>query len=58
MRICGNMSGTNSDSHEKVETVWARQKKQMEEKHSRGRPRLQWKDTIRRDMKTWNIREE
>ena len=24
----------------------------------RGRPKLRWKDTIRTDLKAWNIREE
>ena len=24
----------------------------------RGRPKLRWKDTARRDLKGWNIREE
>ena len=30
----------------------------MEGKRPRGRPKLRWKDTTRRDMKAWNIREE
>ena len=30
----------------------------MEGKHPRGRRNLRWKDTVRRDLKTWNIREE
>ena len=30
----------------------------LEGKHPRGRPRLWWKDTVRRDLKAWNIREE
>ena len=24
----------------------------------RGRPKFRWKDTVRRDMKAWSIREE
>ena len=27
-------------------------------KHSRGRLRLRWKDTVRRDLKAWKSREE
>ena len=31
----------------------------MEEKRPRGRPtKLRWKETVRRDLKAWNIREE
>ena len=30
----------------------------MEGKRPRGRPKLRWKDTVRRDLKDWNIREE
>ncbi len=30
----------------------------MEGKPPRGRPKLRWKDTVRRDLKAWNIREE
>ena len=30
----------------------------MERMRPRGRPKLRWKDTIRRDMKAWSIREE
>ena len=30
----------------------------MEGKGPRGRPKLRWKDTARRDLKAWNIREE
>ena len=30
----------------------------MEGKRPRGRPKLRWKDTVRRDMKAWSIREE
>ena len=28
----------------------------MEGKRPRGRPKLRWKDTVRRDLKAWNIR--
>ena len=27
-------------------------------KRPRGRPKLRWKDTVRRDLKSWNIRED
>ena len=30
----------------------------MEGKRPRGRPKLRWKDTVRRDMKEWSIMEE
>ena len=30
----------------------------MEGKRPRGRSKLRWKDTVRTDMKVWNIREE
>ena len=29
----------------------------MEGKRSRGRTKLRWKDTVRRDLKAWKIRE-
>ena len=30
----------------------------MEGKRPRGRPKLRWKDTVKRDMKAWSIKEE
>ena len=30
----------------------------MEGKRPRGRPKLRWKDTVKRDMKAWRIKEE
>ena len=30
----------------------------MEGKRPRGRPKLRWKDTARRDLKVWKIRKE
>ena len=30
----------------------------MEGKRPGGRPKLRWNDTVRRDLKAWNIREE
>ena len=43
------------DETENIRAVVAMQ---MEDKRPGGRPRLQWKDTARRDLKAWNIREE
>ena len=43
------------DETENIRAVVAMQ---MEGKRPGGRPRLQWKDTGRRDLKAWNIREE
>ena len=31
---------------------------ETKEKRPRGSPKLRWKDTVRRDLKAWNIREE
>ena len=28
----------------------------MERKRPRGRPKLRWNDTVRRDLKAWNIK--
>ena len=30
----------------------------MEGKRPRARPKLRWKDTVRRNLKAWNIRDE
>ena len=30
----------------------------IEGKRPRGRPKLRWNDTVRRDLKAWNIKEE
>ena len=55
---------------EKAGVVWPRQKKRRNREHQsscrnedgrkrpRGRPTLRWKDTVRRDLKAWIIREE
>ena len=40
---------------EETEKITAVIDMKMEGKRSRGRPKLQWKDTVRRDMKAWNI---
>ena len=37
---------------------WAVAEMKMEGKRPRGRPKLRWKDTVRRDSKAWSIREE
>ena len=66
----GSKGGTDSDGYEKVGVIWARQVRdetenirevvemKMAVKRPRGRPKLRWKDTARRDLKAWNIREE
>ena len=43
---------------DETENIRAVVEMKMEEKCPRGRPRLQWKDTVRRDLKAWNIGEE
>ena len=43
---------------DETENIRAVAEMQMEGKRPRGRPRLPWKDTVRRDLKAWNIREE
>ncbi len=41
-----------------TETIRAVVEMKMEGKCPRGRPKLRWKDTVRGDLKAWNIREE
>ena len=41
-----------------TENIRAVAEMQMEGKRPRGRPKLRWKDTIRRDLKAWKIKEE
>ena len=43
---------------DETENIRAVVEMKMEGKRHRGRPKLRWKDTIRRDMKVWSIREE
>ena len=43
---------------EETENIRAVVGMKMEGKRRRGRPKLRWKDTVRRDMKAWSIREE
>ena len=43
---------------DETENVRAVVEIKMERKRPRGRPKLRWKDTARRDLKAWNIREE
>ena len=43
---------------DETENVRAVVEMKMEEKRPRGGPKLRWKDTVRRDLKAWNIREE
>ena len=43
---------------DETENIRAVVEMKMEGKRSRGRPKLRWKDTVRRDMKEWSIREE
>ena len=42
----------------RTENIRAVVEMKMEGKRTRGRPKLRWKDTVRRDLKAWNIREE
>ena len=41
-----------------TENIRAVTEMKMEGKHPRGRRKLRWKDTARRDLKAWNIKEE
>ena len=43
---------------DETENILAVVEMKMERKPRRGRPKLRWKDTVRRDPKAWNIREE
>ena len=43
---------------DETENIRAVVEMKMEGKRPRGRPKLRWKDTVRRDLKAWNIREE
>ena len=41
-----------------TENIRAAAEMKMEGKRPRGRPKLWWHDTVRRDLKAWNIKEE
>ena len=41
-----------------TENIRAVAEMKMEGKRPRGRPKLRWNDTVRRDLKVWNIKEE
>ena len=41
-----------------TENIRAVAEMKMEGKRPRGRPKLRWKDTVRRDLKAWKIKEE
>ena len=43
---------------DETENIRAVVEMKMEGKRPRGRPKLRWKDTIRRDMTAWSIKEE
>ena len=43
---------------DKIANIRAVAEMRMEGKRPRGRPKLRWKDTVRRDLKAWNIEEE
>ena len=43
---------------DETENIRAVAEMKMEGKRPRGRPKLTWKVTVRRDMKAWSIREE
>ena len=43
---------------DETESIRAVVEMKMEGKRPMGRPKLRWKDNVRRDLKAWNIREE
>ena len=43
---------------DETENIRAVVKMKMDGKRPRGRPKLRWKYTVRRELKDWNIREE
>ena len=43
---------------DETENIRAVVEMKMAGKRPRGRPKLRWKDTVRRDMKAWKIMEE
>ena len=45
-------------TRDETEHIRAVVEMRMEGERPRGRPRLQWKDNVRRDLTAWTIREE
>ena len=43
---------------DETENIQAVAEIKMEVKRPRGRPKLRWYDTVRRDLKAWKIKEE
>ena len=43
---------------DETENIRAVVEMKMDGKHPRRRPKLKWKDTVRRNLKAWNIRDE
>ena len=43
---------------DETENIRAVAEMKMEQKRPRGRPKLQWNDTIRRNLKAWKMKEE
>ena len=43
---------------DETENIRAVVEMKMEGKRPRGRPKLRWYDTVRRDLKAWKIKEE
>ena len=57
MRRRMELSGPVKRRHE-TENIREVVEMKMEGNRPRGRPKLRWRDTVRRDMKAWKIREE
>ena len=43
---------------DETENIRAVVEMKMDGKRPRGRPQLRWKDTVKRDMKAWSIKED
>ena len=48
----------HNKGRDETENIRAVAEMKMEGKRPRGRPKLRWKDTVRRELKAWNIRKE
>ena len=48
----------NVKRRDETENIRAVTEMKMEGKRPRGRPKLRWYDTVRRDLKAWKIKEE